>query len=405
MKKRSKPKSKSKYIVESIILLILAAVMVLLFWVRGVALEMEESKLSVQESSQPTETAAEVSSSPAATPTPTPTPTPEPTPEYFTISMVGDCTLWSSSQFENSDVGLPKTVGEDYSYPFSNTVEYFKDDEYTLANFECTLSDTKLSSSQMFYFLAPTSYANIMTEGGVDFVTTANNHSLDFGETGLQNTMAALDAVGLPYGTEDQYQIVTTPNGLKLGIYTAGNDMRPDWKQDSAVAAITAMKEQGADYIICMFHWGSELYYTPDTNQTTLAHACIDAGANLIYGSHPHCLEPIEEYNGGLIAYSLGNWVFGGSTRPSDPDTAIIQVTLKRDVDGSVTTDSYTAIPCCVSSNLEGAANMSDNYNNYCPTPYEEDSEAYTRAMSKLDGTYEAKSQGADYSSWYSSWG
>ena len=97
--------------------------------------------------------------------------------------------------------------------------------------------------------------------------------------------------------------------------------------------------------------------------------------------------------------------MFGGSTRPSDPDTAIVQVKLKRDIDGSVTTDGFDVIPCCVSSNLEGAARMADNYNNYCPTPYEEGSDAYERVMSKLKGTYEAKSQGADYSSWYSSWG
>ncbi len=294
---------------------------------------------------------------------------------------------------------------ENYAYPFSNTVQYFKDDEYTLANFECTLSDQKLTSGQMFYFRAPAAYANIMIEGGVDFVTTANNHSLDFGEAGLQSTLEALSAAGLPYGTERQAQIVTTKNGLKLGIYTAGNDMRPDWKTDEAVAAVQSLREQGADYVICMFHWGLELYYTPNDNQINLAHAVIDAGADLVYASHPHCLQPIEEYNGGLILYSLGNWVFGGSTRPSDPDTAIVQIRLKRDIDGSVTRDGFEVIPCCVSSDLEKAARMADNYNNYCPTPYEEGSEAYERVMSKLTGTYEAKSQGADYSNWYASYG
>ena len=154
-----------------------------------------------------------------------------------------------------------------------------------------------------------------------------------------------------------------------------------------------------------MFHWGSELYYTPNDNQINLAHAVIDAGCDLVYGSHPHCLQPIEKYNDGLILYSLGNWVFGGSTRPSDPDTAIVQVTVKRDIDGTVTTDGFSSVPCCVSSNLDGAAAMADNYNNYCPTPYPEGSDAYNRVLAKLSGTYEAASQGADYSNFYASWG
>ncbi len=398
-------KKTMRLVLQGVVLAALMAAMVWLFKIRGDVLNAEQANADADAAATAETMAAAASPSPSVTPTATPAPTPEPTPEYFTISCIGDCTLWSSTQFENSDVGLPKTVGEDYAYPFSNTVQYFTDDEYTLANFECSLSDTKLSSSQMFYFLAPTAYANIMVEGGVDFVTTANNHSLDFGEAGLESTLAALDAAGLPYGMERQAQIVTTKNGLKLGIYTAGNDMRPDWKTDEAVAAVKSLREQGADYVICMFHWGLELYYTPNENQTSLAHAVADAGADLVYASHPHCLQPIEEYNDTLIIYSLGNWVFGGSTRPSDPDTAIVQVKLKRDVDGTVTTDGFDVIPCCVSSNLEGAAKMADNYNNYCPTPYEEGSEAYERVMSKLKGTYEAKSQGADYSSWYSSWG
>lgn len=394
-----------KNVFKAVMLVILAGVMVLIFKARMDVLNAEAANSPAEEAMAVTSPTPGIDAEPEATPTPTPTPTPVPTPEYFTISCVGDNTLWSTTQFEANQVGLPKTVGDNYAYPYSNTAQYFKDDEYTLANLECTFSDSKLRSSQMFYFCAPTAYASILTEGGVDFVTTANNHALDFGETGLQSTLAVLDTIGMPYGTERQSQIVTTPNGLRLGIYTAGNDMRPDWKTDEAVAAVKALKEeQGADYVICMFHWGLELYYTPNENQTKLAHAVADAGADLVYASHPHCLQPIEEYNGTIILYSLGNWVFGGSTRPSDPDTAIVQIKVKRDVDGTVSNDGFTAIPCCVSSNLEGAAKMADNYNNYCPTPYEEGSDAYNRVMSKLNGTYEAKSQGADYSSWYASW-
>lgn len=339
------------------------------------------------------------------TPAPTPEPTPEPQPEYFTLSFIGDNTLWSNSNFVYSEAGLPLTVGEDYAYPFRNTAKYFKDDEYTLSNLECTLSDEKMYSGEMFSFLCPTAYAKILTEGGVDFVTMANNHTMDFYETGRDSTIAALDAVGIPHGNEDEHQIVTTPNGLKLGIYTGYNTYHPEDKWNSIESSIREMKAAGADLIICMFHWGQELYYTPNQNQTDLAHKCIDAGTDIVFASHPHCLQPVEVYNGKLIMYSMGNWVFGGSTAPKDCDTAIVQATVKRDVDGTVSYESFNVIPCCVSSKIDDANAKRDNYNDYCPTPYAEGSEGYERAMSKLQGTYEAKSQGADYSDYYASWG
>ena len=149
------------------------------------------------------------------------------------------------------------------------------------------------------------------------------------------------------------------------------------------------LESQGVDYIVCMFHWGSELKYRPTDAQVELAHACIDAGADLIYGSHSHCLQPLEEYNDGIILYSMGNWSFGGSTKPTDPDTAIFQLKIRRDGDGSIHNDSYEIIPCCVSSDLEGAANNVDNYNDYNAPPMSRAPRNTTGAMSKILGTYE----------------
>ena len=230
---------------------------------------------------------AEPTPVPTPTPTPAPTPTPTPAPEYFPLSVIGDCTLASP---QDTSVYSAKMNG-DYSYPFSNTVQYFENDEYTIGNLECSFSDKNLWSEQTFFFRAPAEWANILVQGGVDFVTTANNHSMDFGTVGTEDTYAALEAVNIPYGTENQAQIVTTPNGLKLGIYCAFNGYMPD--TEKCVAAIGQLKDEGADYIICAFHWGVELHVRPEQYQIDLAHACIDAGADMIFGSHPHCLQPI----------------------------------------------------------------------------------------------------------------
>ena len=348
------------------------------------------------------EPTAQASPSPTPTPVPTPSPTPTPEPEYFTISAVGDCTL-TSHQFlgDASPYSYASRMNGDYAYPFSNTIQYFEDDDFTIANLECTFSDNKLYSSQQFYFRAPTSYAQILSSGGVNFVTTANNHMLDFGQTGADDTYAALENYGIPYGKEGESQLFTTGSGLVIGIYCDYNSYSPN--KDECVAAIEQLKSEGAEYIICAFHWGQELKYRPNQNQVDLARACIDAGADLIYGSHPHCLQPIEEYNGGVILYSMGNWSFGGNTSPTDRDTAIVQIKVKRDIDGSITNDSYEIIPCCVSSLPVGSDNGADN--DYRPTPYEPGTEEYDRAMSKITGSYQGPDGTADYSDWYSSWG
>ena len=343
----------------------------------------------------------EQSAEPEATPTPTPTPTPEPTPEYFTLSFIGDCTL---APHQNTQDYFNK-VGDDYAYPFANTVQYFADDEYTFANLECTFSDRSLSpvGYPTFYFRAPTSYVNILLEGGVDFVTTANNHLNDFGDKGVEDTYATLDNAGLPYGKVGQAQVVTTKNGIKIGIYCGFNinDGYFVATTDECVNAINQMKADGAEYIVMAFHWGKELYYKPTQKMIDLAQACIDAGADLIYGTHPHVLGPIVEYNGGIIMYSVGNWSFGGNTQPTDQDTAIIRVTIMRDLDGSITTEGYDAIPCCVSSNMSGGV----GYNDYKPTPYPEDNEGYKRVLSKLDMNSGWENANKDYSAWYSAWG
>ena len=345
-------------------------------------------------------------STPAPTPEATPEPTPAPEPEYYTLSFIGDCTLWSSQNYAHHPAGFKGMMNDDYSYPFAHTVQFFEEDDFTIANLECILSDQNLTydyTKVYFPFIAPTAYANIMLEGGVDFVTTANNHIMDCYEAGANSTYETLEEYGIPFGKEKQAQIITTESGLKLGIYCAGTDLQPN--ADKAVAAINQLRADGAEYIICAFHWGVEAYYDLFESQTSVAQACADAGADVVYGSHAHNLQKMEYIGDTLVLYSMGNWTFGGNTAPKDPDTAIVQVTVKRDVDGSISTDSHDIIPCCVSSKIQDAQIKALNYNDYKPTPYEEGSEAYARVIAKLSGEFEPSSQGADYSAWLASRG
>lgn len=322
---------------------------------------------------------------PTPTPTtePTPTPTPTPEPEYFTISLVGDNTLAPS----NISNHFNSILNGDYSYPYKNTLQYFIDDDLSIANLECVFSDQSLYSDTLFHFKSPSEYAKILTEGSIEFVTTANNHSSDYGSRGLEDTAAALEKENIAYGLNGDAVMYETESGLKVGIFCATNS---ELTEDKLVAAVEKLESDGAEYIICAFHWGEEGSYRPTQKQKDLGHAAIDAGADLVYGAHPHVLQPVEEYGDGLILYSLGNWSFGGNSGPRDRDTAIVQVTVKRDIDGSITTDAYELIPCCLSS--------SDGFNDYCPVPYDKDSDEYARAMSKLDGSFTGPDLIVDYS-------
>lgn len=323
---------------------------------------------------------------PSPTPAPTPTPTPEPQPEYFTVSMVGDCTL-TSSQYNNH---FETTLNGDMSWPFSGTIQYFKDDYLTIANLECSFSDTPLYGTGTFQFCGAAENAQILTDGSVEFVTLGNNHTMDFGHTGLENTEKALDAAGVAYAPPDGSYVYQNGDGITIGLYAA-RWCAGEAEVRAGVSALAARED--VDIVICLMHWGIEGSYRVISGQEQLGRAAIDAGADIVYGSHPHVLQRIDEYNGGYVIYSLGNWSFGGNTAPRDRDTAIVQFTIKRDVDGTVSVEGYEAIPCCLSS--------TEGVNDYRPVPYEEGSAEYQRAMSKLDGSFDGPDLTIDYSEFH----
>ena len=307
---------------------------------------------------------------------PTPTPTPEPTPEYFELSFVGDCTLASTVSNKSLSISYESVVGENYAFPFEKTVKYFKDDDFTFANLECALTTSSASDTKNFCFRADPSYTQILTLGSVEFVSLGNNHVLDYGEQGYADTKAELDAAGIGYAGRDEGKIYETVSGLKIGVYAVsfGN-------AEQIKAGVAALKAAGAEFIVAALHWGDEGSYDVNDLQKEQGHAAVDAGADLVYGSHPHTLQPCEEYNGKYIYYSMGNWSFGGNTAPRDPDTIILKLTVKRDIDGTISIENREHIPCACTGVAGG--------NNYQPYPYEEGSEQYTRTLSKIDGTFD----------------
>lgn len=318
----------------------------------------------------------------AATEAPTTVPTTEPTTvptetqpqeERFVLTFAGDCTFGSNPVNRYALSSFENTIGDNWAYPFANVLSYFENDDCTLVNFEGTLTNTNRMLDKAFNFKGPPEYVNILTENSVEAVSLANNHAMDYAQEGYDNTIATLENAGVFYAETNKSTVFTTESGLTIGIYGTVYYSMDD---EDMVAEITAMKEAGVDVIIYAPHWGAEDYYKPNNIQVDSGHAAIDAGAHIVWGSHPHVLQPIEEYNDGIIYYSMANFSFGGNIYPPDYDTVLIQQEVVRHPDGMVTLGETTIVPCSVTSEK--------GHNNFQPTPCPEEDEQYARVMKKL---------------------
>ena len=338
------------------------------------ALATEEITLATEQIVAPETTAPYVAPETTA-PTELP-PTPTVSDEEFILTFVGDCTLGATPDSYYAPLGFIKTVEDDYSYPFRYVASYFAEDDFTMANLEGVLQDRGVSTTNSRALLGKPEYAKILSQNSVEVVTLANNHTLDYGKKGYESTVASLEAEKVAYVENDSILLVQTRSGLTIGVYAM---TYANMDEDNMRNGISMLKNRGAEVIIVAAHWGAELHYEPIDDQVRLAHAAIDAGAHIVYGSHPHVLQPIEEYGNGIIYYSLGNFSFGGHSNPKDYDTAMIRQQVIRKADGTSQLGGCTPIPACVSG-------VSD-YNNFQPMPYEEGSDDYQRTMDKLFGT------------------
>lgn len=289
------------------------------------------------------------------------TTTPEPTaePVSITVSMVGDCTLGTDVNFDQStSFDAFYQMKNDPGYFFQKVKDIFTADDLTVANMEGTLTTSNDRQQKTFAFKGDPSYTEILTQGGVEATNLANNHSHDYGDQSYEDTIQYLEAAGITTFGYDRTAVMDV-KGIKvglIGIYELKDGLG---RQQQVIDTIQEVKDQGAQVIIVSFHWGTEKSNIPDDIQKTLAHLAIDQGADLVVGHHPHVLQGIEKYQGKNIVYSLGNFCFGGNKNPSDKDTMIFQQTFTVENGELVEDDVTNIIPCSLSSE--------SGYNNYQP--------------------------------------
>jgi len=252
------------------------------------------------------------------------------------LAFVGDIALNYSiaDDLEALQAGkAPKDV--EAGFPFAGVAARLRAADLAVGNLECVISKKGKVSTWHKPFRGPLVGVDAILASGIDIVSVANNHSWDFGADGFFDMLESLDrkklaVVGRGYRQELPHEpekaLVREVRGSRVGFvgfYLADDE---DLARDVAAAA----KE--ADIVVAYFHWGREKQSDVTPEQRRQARAAIDAGADLVVGSHVHVMQPTEVYRGKLVAYGLGNFVFMGMNHEERfRRGAILDVALTRD--------------------------------------------------------------------------
>jgi poly-gamma-glutamate synthesis protein (capsule biosynthesis protein) len=236
--------------------------------------------------------------------------------------------------------------GGDLGYPFSGVLALLQDDEVTIANLEGTLTTSyEPAPGLSFHFRGKPEYAGILREGSVEVVNLANNHSHDLGGRGYQDTLRALREAGVGAAG---YELVDTRTVKGIEVHNLGFTGGDPVMLARVRKAVAARKEPG-NLVIVSFHWGLEGVHEIIDVQRALGRAAIDAGADLVIGTHPHVIQGLETYRGRRIVYSLGNFVFGGNVNPAEKEAIIYRASFAL-VDGQLAQSSEEIVPVQVTT-------------------------------------------------------
>ena len=257
--------------------------------------------------------------------------------EFVELMAVGDIML-SRTVEERTDV-----YGS--TYPFDAVAELLRGADIAIGNLECPLSVEGGPIDKRYLFRAHPGHADALAWAGLDVVSLANNHLLDFGQAGLEQTLEALQGSGVAHlGAGLTVEEAHSPwirevKGRRIAFlaYAAsrweGSPELPTKEQVSFADLATIGEDVQrashlADLVVVIMHLGTEYQLHPDEEQLAVSRVAIDAGACLVIGHHPHVVQGTETYQGGFIAYSLGNFVFDIDTVEAAREGAILRVLL-----------------------------------------------------------------------------
>ncbi len=286
----------------------------------------------------------------------------------FTLTSIGDIMCHNTQYMDAYD---KSTNNYDFSYVFNDISYYTKTGDLCIGNIETTFAGEERGYSNYPTFNSPDALAYNLKNIGIDIITTAGNHCLDTGYSGLSRTLDVLDDADIAHlGTyktqEDQDKVFTKyVKGVKIAFidYTYGTNGIPIpsdkpfcvnlINKDLIKKQIESAKEEGFDVLVACMHWGVEYKTTPTDEQEELADFLFQNGVDIILGNHPHVLEPMEKRTitledgtkkDGFVIYAHGNFICDQNLE-NTRNSIILNLSITKHTDGKITIDKANYIP------------------------------------------------------------
>ncbi len=285
----------------------------------------------------------------------------EPVSTELTLSFAGDCSIGKLQIHDYSGTFDQYYDANGPAYFFQHVRPVFDADDLTMANFEGVLTNSNNRVPKGFNIKGRPEFIQVLTESGIDAVSFANNHKIDYGRQGIADTVAAFESIGLPYAYDDHTALIPTEKGIHVGLVAVNyvHDAEDvSHATEYLAAGIESLKNQEADVIIAMIHWGEESVHYPNADQQAIGHQAIDLGADVVVGCHAHVLQGVEYYKDRPILYGMGNFCFGGNRNPRVKETMIAQAKLSF-TDKELTKADLHILPARLST--------ATGHNDYCP--------------------------------------
>lgn len=297
----------------------------------------------------------------------------------FTMAVTGDI-MCHNTMYMDAYNSSTKTY--DFSYMFDDVKYYLQTADITVGNLETTFAGSKVGYSGYPTFNTPEILATNLKKVGFDVVSTANNHCMDKGYSGLVSTLKYLDEADLSHtGTysskEDQQEIlIKNVKGVKIAFlsFTYGTNGIPVPSdksyavnlidEDLILEQLKLAKAEDPDLICVCMHWGTEYQTTPNSTQTKLADLLFKNGADIILGNHPHVIQKMEKKTikledgstkDGFVVYSLGNFM-ANQKKQYTCDSAILNLTITKNAKtGKISIDKAEYTPTYIYNSKSGS--------------------------------------------------